>query len=401
MTEYERLADPEIFVKDWLQRRQIDFNALEAILNIGTRLTQDDIIMRLYSDYTKAYIGYKMGNPQGHKAPKFKKNDLAEAFRLIGSKTAEQKFEDLKNRLAFRADIVGDPVARWVQKTVKSATDMDVAAYKHFIWQVKRKMNGLPIEYEMMLNIKGAQGAGKTYSTRRLCSPLKELVTERRLSELLDERNYYSLSKTYINIFEELAGASKTDIDSLKSLMSKREMTWRILSQNAHSFGHQNCTFISTANLSVAEAFYDPSGMRRFYEVEFMDADSIDRDYINNCNVEEIWQSVDHTAAYPLAAFKAELADKQEGLRQKNSVELYIENNPHEITDTFNVKAMNFYSSYKQFCDQMNMRPLPQRSVLTKLKELDGLFGLESRRKTDGIYYNIKQITRRVDKEIV
>jgi predicted P-loop ATPase len=400
----KELGDCTVFVKTYLDKLGIDFNALEAMQGAGTRLTQEDILLRMQTKYNEVYTGYNLGRDKEHdpRYPKYSKQDLVDAFKFVASTTAENKFEALKDRLAFRADIQTDPVAQWVYKTIKGATGTDVAAYKHFIWQVKRKINGLPVEYEMMINIKGAQGAGKTYSTRRFCSPLKELVTERRLSELLDERNHYSLSKTYINIFEELAGASKTDIDALKALMSKRELSWRMLGHNAHSFGHQNCTFISTANLSVAEAFYDPSGMRRFYEVEFLDQESVDREYINTCNVEEIWQSVDHTGPYPLAQFKLDLADKQEVLRQKNSIELYVENYPLEITETNGIKAMDFYKDYATFCKEMNMKPVSQKYILNRLKELDGLGGATPHRRSDGIYYNVKKITRRMmNKEFV
>lgn len=409
----ELLEDDVRFVETWLVKRNLSVDLNGQIQNIPVSQTTDDILVEMEIDYKQIYRGAQQAaraeekrllikaieeggqniKPKSIKLPaRLSSQDLALAMRHVFEKQRLQKFSELKSKLLqFNASPNYGPIARWLKATIKNPTDLDIAAYAHFIWQVKRKLAGLPIEYEMMINILGPQGAGKTFSTRRLCSPLGSLVAERRLQDLLDERNFYSLSKTFINIFEELVGAQKTDIDALKALMSKDKSMWRMLGRNAHGSGQQNCTFIATSNTSLLENFYDPTGMRRFYEVEFLEPDQVDRAHVNGADIISIWHSVDHTnSTSPIRPYLELLSSKQEELRRQSSIELFFEEYEYETTLQAEVKVSVIYKHYVDYCQSTKQYPV-SLNVFSKKIKAEVFKDLVAVRRSVGIMVNLKR----------
>lgn len=397
--DFDYLTNPYLFVERYVKQNNYDFNTLGTLIGIDSFQTTDDVLMALYEDYLKTYIGFKMSGTD-LKVPKFNPSDLALAFNRQASKVAIEKFNHIKQSLFLPPAPQPDPVKKWVYHTLKNPTELDVAVYKHFFWQVKRKLLNLPIKFEMMICIKGPQGVGKTRSTKALLTPLGELATVRSLKELLDERNLYSLTKSYVNTFEELTGALKADIDALKALMSRDTNMWRRLGQNAHSLGKNNCTFISTANVSVLDTFYDPTGMRRFYEVDFVDSLSLlDTTYINDPDTAiQIWRSVDHQAECFVEPFMKELALVQDKLRRASVYEEFFNNNHYEVTEEFNLKANDLMVDFQDFLRRTN--PGMRASLtISKIKSVPGFEGVEAKKRSV-MFYNLKKITNAKDKEL-
>lgn len=255
---------------------------------------------------------------------------------------------------AIRDSLVGPEsttVDEWVQATIDNPTPADVAAYKHFIWQVKRKLFELPVSYHMMLNIMGPQGVGKTESTRRLLAPLQELVTERPLSELADERNAYLLGLVGVVLIEELAGASRTDIDHLKGLMSKDKVQARVLGHNRHINTFQNATLVSTSNQSIAEMVMDSTGMRRFYELKFR----TDKNWeaLNKLNPIDVWRSVDHLRDPYIIPHLEHIAQKQNTYIRQSILQAFLETNNYELTNEPGVPYADFWEHVREFADKM------------------------------------------------
>ena len=67
--------------------------------------------------------------------------------------------------------------------------DFVVAVFNKFVWQVKRKIDGLPVFDHLMPVILGSQGTGKSTLIRQLLEAIDELWVMSDFKQITDDRN--------------------------------------------------------------------------------------------------------------------------------------------------------------------------------------------------------------------
>lgn len=144
----------------------------------------------------------------------------------------------------------------------------------HFIWQVKRKMEGIPVHWHLCpVFISRQQGTGKSEFVRNLCKPFGlgtqfSLSVQKTLGELSDEREQVANFSKFIVFLDELSGASKAEWSKLKSLITADLLQPRLLGSNSQDWVKNSATFIATANAdSLADKIKDDTGNRRFFPI--------------------------------------------------------------------------------------------------------------------------------------
>lgn len=337
----------------------IETNAIEVSetgsIKFGSRWSNPSIVYdKLITDYACDYsvLRHQLGKRNPY--TKFTTSELMGGFKqAVEDKRQEAIDAVVDNLTAPPAD--PEAATKWVHATIIDPTPADVAVFKHWIWQVKRKLVQKPVKFHMMLNIRGDQGKGKTLSTNKLLSPLRELKAQRNIKELCDERNSYILGRLAVILIEELAGASAAEIEGFKAMITGEQIQSRILGTNSHQDNPQNVTLISTANTSVGEVISDATGMRRFYEVEFRRDEQKCWDEMNAIDVVDVWRSVDHNQdeAYILP-FAAEIRAKQNLMVRESSLELFLANNPIKFVDEpAGMRQIDFLSDVKEFIESL------------------------------------------------
>jgi hypothetical protein len=141
--------------------------------------------------------------------------------------------------------------------------------------------------------------------------------------QITDDRNI-SLWRNFVVFLDEMGWASKSDMDTVKNIISAPTLTRRVMRTNVTQEVAQNVTFIGAANATeLAELIRDATGTRRFVSLTMIDKP--DRSVINSIDWREVWQSVDHTAEDPMAPFKQLLQARQEAERIKTPVEDWVD----------------------------------------------------------------------------
>ncbi|GAA5666962.1 hypothetical protein Brsp07_05485 [Brucella sp. NBRC 14130] len=113
-----------------------------------------------------------------------------------------------------------------------------------FIWQVKRKIIGLPISNHLMPVILGPQGVGKsTFVTEFLLKPLSELVGSTDFKMIEDNRNTEQW-RNYVLFLDEMGYAGKADIDNVKNKITASSVTGRPMRSNDNVQYAQKATFV-------------------------------------------------------------------------------------------------------------------------------------------------------------
>lgn len=276
-------------------------------------------------------------------------------------------------------------LAKWLRAVVGPAAerfDLDLAAMKQFIWQVKRKLTGREVNQHLFVVLYGAQDLGKTRAMHRLLQPINELTHELTdLSVLNDNRELGLLARSFVVFVDEMARASAADMAKLKNIVTSPVINQRVMNTTLHSSKTNNATFIGAANMEVQDIFYDPSGVRRFWQINC--APRIDWAAVNSVDALAIWRSVDESDEnYPVKAVWPQMkAIQHEEFRQKDSVELF---NDELEPAAEPMLARDIYPYYVEFCRKtgqsaMNVFSLQKFSrVLAKYRPVEKVEGKQN-----------------------
>lgn len=199
------------------------------------------------------------------------------------------------------------------------------AVLQNFIHRVKNAMRGSVLhKSHIMPYLMGVQGSGKTTSFEHLFGPVEEAVTATSFDMLEDQSRMMDLTTIPIIFFDEMANARRSEVNKVKGLMTSRSQQFRQLYQEA---GKREIisTFIGCGNFDLDTLIMDPSGNRRFFQINVRD--KIDIAAIRNLDAMAFWQSVDEDAEAP--AYQGDIYSliraEQAGQRYKTPVEQWLD----------------------------------------------------------------------------
>ncbi len=236
---------------------------------------------------------------------------IADALTLAIEDARVAALDELRASLKYRSGIDDSFIRSFARAVTGRESTVDVAVLKHFIWQVKRKVYDMEVEHHLMPILCGKhQGAGKSVAVRKVLRPIERFKDEpANLAILGDERQAFRFSRSFVLFFDEMAKATKADIESFKSIITQPRASWRALGSNRRRVETNRATFIGTSNYRLSEIIIDPTGTRRFYEMTC--SDRIDWTTVNAIDYTKLWASVDENGPAPIAPFLHELWSRQ------------------------------------------------------------------------------------------
>ena len=181
------------------------------------------------------------------------------------------------------------------------------AVLRHTVWQVKRKMLGHEVEHHLMPIITSQlQGSGKTQFTKRLVSPLEELVAGPvLLSDLADARSA-DIFRFPVVLVDDMEAIDNVKVPVLKSMLTARHLRRRRLGSSDSVAFEQLTTPIGTANHGVERLIADPTGHRRFAVLPFRNGEVSSGgdphvwEVVNDTDYVLLWRSVDVFGPAPI-----------------------------------------------------------------------------------------------------
>ena len=323
----------------------IHLNILKAMEDLGYAIDdsiEEDALFRRLRQLTKEHFKSQKARIQGDNyeglVPKqFKNDDLFDALKFFLNTVRLYRLESAKIYLECgnqSTTEIGKLVEAWTGKK----EDFIVAIVAHFIWQIKRKLNGLKVKNHLMLILYGMQGGGKTEAIKALLEPFFELglCLASNISQLTDERYLKVLSDHFVCFSDEMGQAEKADINNLKNIITAERLHPRILGKNAAFDIKQNCTFIGASNRSVNEMIFDPTGMRRFIQI--------------NCAAPMNWAQIN----------KINYLELIRGVNERNN-EGYLTSEILKTLQEAQQKLVSHDDIY-HFFDESAYKPCPQKS---------------------------------------
>lgn len=268
----------------------------------------------------------------------------------------ESYVEEIKKKICGYDPECKYDLAAFVTAITGKADRNEVLVMKHFIWQIKRKMMDLPVEHHMMPVLSGLSGSGKSVAIRKMLEPLKELVIEKQLDAVSDDRQYNVFGDYYVIFFDEMAKAEKTDLDALKKVITASELSARPLYTNKQCVFPNRSTMIGTTNHSLDMILKDYTSARRWYQIKSDDHCHWER--INSLDYVRVWQAVNPHETCPVISILDDIKDSQEDQRYKNSVEEFILEREIKPSREFKVSTEVLYKEYFDWSKSGGIHPV-------------------------------------------
>lgn len=284
---------------------------------------------------------------------------IRDALNVYRHERAKVVLSQLTQQLTYNPT-QSDSVASWVTAVCGKKSVLDVAVVKHFLWQVKRKLAGLPVEQHMMPVLFGRSGAGKSVAVSRLIEPLKAVALQTDMSIFSDPFSRRAFARNFLVFFDELQGSDNANVNTMKQIITAPIIEWRAMRSERVMSAPQNSTFIGCSNDPVRDRIKDPTSSRRFWQINC--ADQIDWQAINSIDYLTLWRSVDENAPAPVLEHLSDIRKVQEAeIRVKDSVEQWLEEICEVVSfEESSLTTSELYDSFRDFCLWQNQKSFPQ-----------------------------------------
>lgn len=264
---------------------------------------------------------------------------------------------------------------------------------KHWLWQVKRKILGKEVVWEIWLNFYGASGVGKSRLIRELCKPLDEFYLEAMISVFSDAtRERDKFTRYYVLNFDELTiggcgskylgdtEAVPDDVQrAIKQFTTQPKMTSRTM--GGQNQARRRLTFnpISSANEHLYDIIFDPQTMRRFFEFNCNMSDAeVDKDYYRRkdelqSRLGNIWKGVDESRSDGYWNQESPVWTETRAVQKsyyptKTTTSLWIED--EHVVAGGESHSLDMYHDYADWCKERGYKARSQRSWVEDVKHL-------------------------------
>lgn len=235
-----------------------------------------------------------------------------------------------ERRLEILAGILGAPstdegraeLRRMIRSWTGAEDPLHVAVIAHWMWQIKKRAAGLPVEWDLMPVLVGPQGSGKTSVVDKLCSVLAELSVPVTAVQIVDQREAPLMARALAGRWDEMSGASRADGDALKRAISQVQAAFRRLYSNDFEVRRRCITFIGSSNFNLAVILSDTSGARRFAEIFVR---KVDWDLFNQIDVRLVWDAVSEQDPAPILDQMGALQAHQATLVPRDLLRVWLE----------------------------------------------------------------------------
>ena len=371
----EPSADPRAWVAEWTAGNRVTFecrNSADVYVSNGHVIEAEMVLTRMALD------AVTFGGPM--------RQSIADALLVWTHSAREAAMAVALSRLQHRPALDDSAARQFVRALTGGEDPVDVSVIKHFVWQVKRKLFDLPVEHHLMpIVVQRKQGAGKSEAIRRFLGPVEQFKDEPSdLTVVGDERQSFRFARAYVVFIDEMAKAAKTDMDAFKNRISQEFVSWRVLGSNLRETQPNRATLIGASNWTVAELIYDPSGVRRFYQLNCQER--VDWAAVNTIDYDALWASIDENGPAPILEVLDDLRQRQEQTRVRDAAEEFLASRC--TVGTTWTTAADVFTAFKQFLDDENY----QRVLWTSQgfgRRLTSMLQPEQKKTSNGVWYQI------------
>lgn len=358
-----KISDPKAWVIERLKERKLDYDYKTDSLKQGDVVFEEALAISLLRLDARELEVEDL------------RSYIRDALNVYRHERSKSELAGIAESLSFKVD-QGDHISSWVKAVCGNHSALDILVMKHFVWQVKRKLVGLPVEHHLMPVLWGKSGIGKSVAVSCLIEPLRAVALQTDMGIFEDQFSRRAFSRNYIVFFDELHGSDNADVNAMKQIITAPVIEWRAMRSERVMSAPQNSTFIGCSNDPVRDRIKDTTSSRRFWQINC--ADQVDWQAINSIDYLALWRSVDERAPAPILEQLNEIRKVQEAeIRVKDIVEQWIEEMCEVVTfDESQLTTSELYESFREFCLWQNQKSFPQFQKFARdIKRILEVFG--------------------------
>lgn len=367
---------------------------------------------------------YNRGVTEESGMPRFKKDPVLDRFAYMCRHASDLALAEMQNSLRFDESAV-EKLDKWVDDLIDVmyvVTDRDIArvAFKHMMWQVKRRIYGRGVKNDLWLGLYGAQGKGKSFIVRNcLFKIFEEFYCETQLSKIDDiDREVGKFRDNFIVNFEELAvgnagteersnKVNKKTMANLKSILTSDTLYIRKMGGQGQMTVPKTFVPISTANEPLYDVIYDESGMRRFFQLDLNPPKNMSTFDVGKVaelatRAEEAWRGVCEWDDNPVWDWNSEVGKKitaiQKTYKPHTTVDDWLHHGNYCADENSEVSAQSLYRDYVNFCKESGVKfPLAMKNFTNSMTRDFKTYYQNGR----GLYVHIGKIKATEETEVV
>lgn len=360
------LDGPREFINSWLKSKTITVDRNGSFVSGVHKWSPKQLLHTILLDYDEHHRQYnrveeQKPKGQGRKVRRIGKDAIESAITEYVAARRNEHRAKLIDAIQFCGSEGNlSELRKFIFAMCGKEDETYLAVLAHFIWQVKRKAFHLPVQYHMMPILTGIQGNGKSTAIRdKFLSPVKDFMTRPSLADLADKKRAEAYQYNYVAFCDEMEQADRTDIDGLKNFITTDKLNVREMYSPHELEFAQNCTPIGCTNRSLATLIYDPTGMRRFFEI-LTDPQLKQNGWglLDKIDYLKMWKQIDENIPGPdcyIIPLMDSILTHQEELRVESPIESFLIESgamPIKGDDVAEVASDAFFSDYKMFSNQ-------------------------------------------------
>lgn len=368
-------STPMEMIDAWLDANgyKVGFSGMWTLNGTHTSDDDDYILRSLksFANSTRVFKREEVENDFGIWRPDSKKRIMMETTASLKfDPTIDPDHTELRKFVDLMVGGSDDP------EELETIRQTAMIAFATFLFRVKNHIrNKFFNSAHLMIILQGIQGDGKTTAIQEMLSPLGQMWSPSSLEAFRDKSMGYKFSELPVMLFEEMQGAAKTDIDSIKSTMTD-DTKLMVEKYKAAGVRKVVTTFIGASNKDIRGLFKDHTGNRRF--IQFTTNGKVSKAELKHFDWLKIWQSIDEDAIEPPMYASPEatamIVAIQEGQRVKGDVESWLiedQGIPYGIS----TKDKDLFDRFKAWAEmggmsKANLNFLDKRKMTSELLEL-------------------------------
>jgi hypothetical protein len=200
-----------------------------------------------------------------------------------------------------------------------------LASVQTVMWEIKRKMRGIDIPEPLFTVLYGKQRGGKSSFWRLVTAIIRDMCKTVDVTALVSD-SMLDLYLYFVIDTDEMAKADRACLAKLKNTVSTQKISRRIYYTQTITDVPMLATLIGSSNVPVKTLIQDPTGMRRFNQLDVKPRSQVEPHWqaIQHADWLGLWRTVDAKAESPMMPFMDLLSQKQETMRTVDRVESWL-----------------------------------------------------------------------------
>lgn len=314
--------------------------------------------------------------------------EVKTALNVVAMRKQQDALKSMVDNIRYDEKCVeaGERFIRALYDFFKPTEPYEIFAmmFRHWAWQVKRKIWNKDVINHIWLNFMGATNIGKTTALKKITSPMDDFKSTSTISKLFeDTKEIKRLTENYVLIFDELAlnvegeasGALNGDQKAtLKSMLTGDKLDTRVYGTQQQSKRKITFSCISSANEHLYDIIFDSTSMRRFYEFHCTASKPSSYEEINKYldNSYIFWRSIDEERDEGYWDVHSELGKKvieeqSAYYPTKTTTAMWVRDN-HVIAG--NIPLSNAYKFYTNWCKETGNKSKTMQNFAADIRHI-------------------------------